>query len=72
MASLHDLERENPNIREQYQTWRQERADKGEDENDWAAFRKHVMAIGAPDPGDEEFVEFRQHVATRGNTLPRL
>jgi hypothetical protein len=30
------------------------------------------MAIGAPDPGDEEFVEFRQHTATRGNTLPRL
>jgi hypothetical protein len=27
-------------------------ATNGEDENDWKAFRKHVIAIGAPDPGE--------------------
>ena len=72
MAHLNELERENPNIREQYQTWRQERADKGEDQDDWAAFRTHVMAIGAPDPGEEAFAEFREHRVSRGNTLPQL
>jgi hypothetical protein len=52
MATFHDVEQQNPNIREQYDTWRSERSRNGEDENDWNAFRKHVMAIGAPDPGE--------------------
>ena len=28
------------------------------DPNDWQAFRDHVQAIGAPDPGDEEADDF--------------
>jgi hypothetical protein len=52
MATFKDLEQQNPNIREQYDTWRSERRAKGEDENDWRAFRAHLVAIGAPDPGE--------------------
>jgi hypothetical protein len=73
MTSFADLEKQNPNIREQYRTWRSERTDKGEDQYDYQAFREHVMAIGAPDPGEQEFDEFREgFVAVRGNTLPNL
>ncbi len=73
MASFADLEKQNPNIREQYNTWRRERVDKGEDQYDYQAFRKHLMAIGAPDPGEREFEEFREgFVAVRANTLPNL
>jgi hypothetical protein len=52
MATFRDVEVQNPNIREQYDTWRREREQKGEDPSDYQAFRRHVMAIGAPDPGD--------------------
>ncbi|HEV8637260.1 MAG TPA: hypothetical protein VG370_23825 [Chloroflexota bacterium] len=73
MATVAELEQQNPNIRRQYETWRRERVDKGEDQYDYQAFRKHVMAIGAPDPGEEEFEEFREgFVAVRGNTLPNF
>jgi hypothetical protein len=52
MATFAQIEVANPNIREQYDTWRRERQEKGEDPSDYAAFRKHVIAIGAPDPGE--------------------
>ena len=53
-----DLERENPNIRQQYQEWRRDRQQNGEDPNDYQAFREHLRRIGAPDPGDEEPEDF--------------
>jgi hypothetical protein len=52
MASLADMAEENPNIQQQLDEWRGARSAAGEDPSDWEAFRQHVMAIGAPDPGD--------------------
>ena len=51
MATFDELAGENPNIREQYDEWRDARAQNGEDPTDWDAFREHVGALGAPDPG---------------------
>ena len=31
--------------------WRNARSANGEDPSDWQAFRDHLSAIGAPDPG---------------------
>jgi hypothetical protein len=58
MATLAELESGNPNIRQQLLDWRQARQQKEEDGFDYQAFRQHVLAIGAPDPGEEEFDEF--------------
>ena len=58
MATLTELERQNPNIRRQYDEWRQQRQQRGEDANDYNAFRQHVMQLGAPDPGTQAFDEF--------------
>jgi hypothetical protein len=55
---LQELEVDNPNIRQQFTEWRQARIALSEDPNDFSAFRQHLLAIGAPDPGDE-FDEFR-------------
>jgi len=52
MPTFDSLSVENPNIREQYDAWREERAVNGEDSTDWDAFREFVTHIGAPDPGD--------------------
>src|SRR5262249_41899768 len=52
MTTFAELAEANPNIREQYDIWREERSNAGEDAVDWEAFRQHVLAIGAPDPGD--------------------
>jgi hypothetical protein len=41
----------NPNINRQYAEWSELRALRGQDPFDFAAFRDHVIAIGAPDPG---------------------
>jgi len=41
----------NPNLLNQWNRWQSERASKKENANDWAAFRSHEVAIGAPDPG---------------------
>jgi hypothetical protein len=60
MATLADLEVDNPNLSQQAAEWRQARRQNGEDPDDWNAFREHVQAIGAPDPGDEEPDDFRQ------------
>ena len=51
MSTFASLAEENPNIRQQYDDWRNERVAKGEDPTDWDAFRDLVMHIGAPDPG---------------------
>ena len=58
MASFQDLAADNPNIRQQYDEWRDLRGQRGEDATDWSAFRQHVMAIGAPDPGEQEADDF--------------
>jgi len=52
MSTFAELMEQNPNIRQQYDTWRNERAQKGQDPTDWDEFRQFVMYIGAPDPGD--------------------
>ena len=51
MVTFADLARDNPNIRAQYDAWREARAANGEDPVDWGAFRQEVLATGAPDPG---------------------
>jgi len=42
---------DNPNIQAQLDEWRNARSANGEDPADWQAFRDHLLAIGAPDPG---------------------
>ena len=51
MATLADLAAENSNIQQQLDEWRNARSANGEDPTDWEAFRQHLLAIGAPDPG---------------------
>jgi hypothetical protein len=58
MATFQDLVESNPNIRQQYDEWRDQRTQKQEDPTDYQAFRQHVMAIGAPDPGEQEIADF--------------
>jgi hypothetical protein len=53
MATLAELAEDNPNLQSQSDEWRSARSANGEDPDDWGAFREHLMAIGAPDPGDE-------------------
>ena len=58
MASFADLSAANPNIRQQYDDWRQLRSQNGEDPTDYQAFRQHVINLGAPDPGEQEIDDF--------------
>jgi hypothetical protein len=58
MATFQDLAQQNPNIRQQYDEWRALRAERGEDPTDYEAFRQHVIALGAPDPGEQEIDDF--------------
>jgi hypothetical protein len=58
MATFQDLAAENPNIRQQYDEWRDLRSQRGEDPTDYDAFRQHVIALGAPDPGSQEIDDF--------------
>lgn len=60
MTTFVDLEGDNPNIRQQYEEWRDQREQAMEDPNDWEAFRQHLLAIGAPDPGEQPPEEFGQ------------
>jgi hypothetical protein len=53
VATSTDLEADNPSVRQQLEEWRTQRAHNGEDPSDYAAFRQHLLAIGAPDPGEE-------------------
>ena len=58
MAALSALCEANANIEEQMTRWKQQRFADGEDPLDWTAFKQHLLAIGAPDPGDEAPDEF--------------
>ncbi len=51
MATFQDMMQTDPDIRSEYDTWREQRAQNGEDATDWDAFREHLVAIGHPDPG---------------------
>jgi len=53
-----EMAKANPNIQQQFDEWRQQRGQNGEDGADWKAFREHVMAIGAPDPGEDAPEDF--------------
>lgn len=48
---ISDVEKANPNVRQQNDEWRKQRVERGQDPNDAEAFRQHQVAIGAPDPG---------------------
>jgi len=52
MSTFAELMQQNPNIREQYDTWRTQRAEKSQDPTDWDECRAFVTYIGAPDPGN--------------------
>ncbi|MDQ6673911.1 MAG: hypothetical protein M3069_24735 [Chloroflexota bacterium] len=58
MATFQDLAADNPNIRQQYDDWRGQRSQTGEDSTDYQAFRQHVIDMGAPDPGEQEIDDF--------------
>jgi hypothetical protein len=58
VATLADLEADNANIKQQLEEWRAQRVAKGEDPNDYAAFRQHLLDLGAPDPGEEAPADF--------------
>lgn len=59
MANLDSLAADNPNIRQQLVEWRMARLNNSEDPFDYEAFRQHLMAIGAPDPGEQEVDDWR-------------
>ena len=58
MTTFQDLAADNPNIRQQYDEWREQRSQNGEDSTDWQAFREHLTGLGAPDPGAQEPDDF--------------
>jgi hypothetical protein len=58
MATFQDLAQDNPNLRQQYDGWREQRVQNGEDPTDYQGFRQHVVALGAPDPGEQEIDDF--------------
>jgi hypothetical protein len=52
MANFEDMMQTDPQIRSEYDIWREARANNGEDAADWDAFREHLIRIGHPDPGN--------------------
>ena len=58
MATFEELAADNPNIRDQYDEWRNVRSNAGEDATDYQAFREHLINLGAPDPGEQEIDDF--------------
>jgi len=66
MARLRDMEGDNANISQQHREWQEQRRGNNEDANNWSAFRDHLKAIGAPDPGEEEAEDFRMEESTMG------
>jgi hypothetical protein len=58
VATFDEMAGDNPNIRQQYDEWRDQRAQGGEDPTDWDGFRDHLMALGAPDPGNRPADDF--------------
>ena len=57
-AELKRMVAANPNFYSQMKTWQNERAMRGENPEDWAAFREHLWRLGAPDPGPYPPPEF--------------
>ena len=57
-ASFDELAAENPNVRQQYENWRGLRVRNSEDPTDYLAFRRHLLALGAPDPGEQAITDF--------------
>ena len=55
--TIEEVEASNPNIRRQLAEWQQARRQNGEDANDYAACRRHLVAISG-DPGQLEFLGF--------------
>jgi len=53
-----ELEDANPNIRHQRDVWQEARRQVGQDPFSWPAFRSHLMALGAPDPGPRAPADF--------------
>jgi hypothetical protein len=51
MRTFADMAGQNPNIRQQYDTWRNDVASRGEDSTDWDRFRSWLTSQGSPDPG---------------------
>jgi hypothetical protein len=58
VTTFQDLAQQNPDVQEQYETWLAERDERGQDPSDYAAFRRHLIDLGAPDPGPEEPTDF--------------
>jgi len=58
MPTFAELQADNPNLRQQYDDWRAARAQNGEDPTDYQTFRQHVIALDAPDPGEQELDDF--------------
>jgi hypothetical protein len=58
MPTFDELAAANPDIRAQYDEWRAERGESGEDPTDYQAFRAHLLESGAPDPGEGEITDF--------------
>ncbi len=58
MATFDELTADNPDLRAQYDEWRDLRGQRGEDPTDYQAFRQHLIAIEAPDPGEQEIDDF--------------
>ncbi len=58
MARFADLSADNPNLRQQYDEWRDQRAQAGADSTEYQTFRQHVISLGAPDPGETEIDDF--------------
>jgi hypothetical protein len=66
MATLAELRDANAQIDEQMTEWKRQRFADGENPLDWVAFKQHLAAIGAPDPGDsppEEFYRWDESMA---------
>lgn len=57
--TIDDLRARNPYLREQTAEWQAARIGNGEDPHDYAAFRRHLIGVYAPDPGPLEFIGFR-------------
>jgi hypothetical protein len=58
MPTLDELRQRNDQIETQLREWKQQRFANGENPMDWAAFRKHLEGLGAPDPGESSPDEF--------------
>ena len=48
---VEELEQENPHLRQQAADWQAARRQVGQDPFEWPAFRAHLIALRAPDPG---------------------